>query len=823
MKNARLPFILVALLVPLALSSAADAPQASPSTTPGRNPVALNDGRIFADLALVVQRPEGLPAKSAVCFSSRFKHPASASDPRDTFAAAAAFHATGLNWVYSGDKEWIGAVKQRGYSFQGTLHPPLFDTVGGDTREKGRIQDRKGERVALSWQVKQKMYLGCANNPEFAEIFFAHAAHYIDAGAETLHMDDQNMNLSAVREGGCFCRFCQEKAAREGMAPNSPEFQKRSTLEFYRRMLPRIDAHAGRHVPFSCNNYGGRLDEVARLFDFGIAELPESKLSIEGINTILRTVEQQGKGQFFTLVSRNVPRNRLGIAAAYAAGGHVIVPWDVYMGPDEPRYFGTAEEYADLYGFVRANARLFDGYELAALSLDGLPDPGYEHAPFWVSGNDHVSIVARALPGRRDAPVVLQCVDAGRQAAPFQLAFDARRFFGGRPVTVDLLIPRIYEAALHAQAEKTKNYSALSVRTRLAEGRVTSVALPALSPWGIVVVAPQSPAPTGVWPPYLVPKVSSVALDTVEVAAASASPDAVMCYTLDGSEPSAASKVYAAPISLDHTAVVKVRAFAGGAASTVTTATFTRRGAAVSRQPTDLPGLSLWLTAEDLAKSDPDGAAVMRWSARAGPPMLSQAKALPDRRTATPPLLVHHGINGHPTVRFQRATDLLFIEGFADAHLRGAFTLFLVLRSPDENFGATGTAANGGGAVPRLSFMRTAFTYNHRYGSTLPVNSTADETAVAVYQHNGKDTVTTYANGRLCGTATGANFAPPPAFGAGGSLAMPFWYANKPSTGEVAEIIAFDRELGDAERTAVEHHLDLRYRPTAAAWKVTLQ
>jgi hypothetical protein len=45
---------------------------------------------------------------------------------------------------------------------------------------------------------------------------------------------------------------------------------------------------------------------------------------------------------------------------------------------------------------------------------------------------------------------------------------------------------------------------------------------------------------------------------------------------------------------------------------------------------------------------------------------------------------------------------------------------------------------------------------------------------------------------------------------------VPFWYANRPAAGEVAEIIAYDRELSDAERADVERYLDERYRPEKA-------
>jgi hypothetical protein len=763
-------------------------------------------GATLAQLARPHPRCEGAPKASDVCFSSRVRHPANAADPLDSFATAAAFHATGFYWVYSADKAWIEEVRKRGYSFQGTLHPPLYDTVGGKTRERGRVVNAQGESVALSWQAKQRMFMGCVNNPEFVENFFAHARHYVDAGAKSLHMDDQDMNLSAVRFGGCFCAHCQQKAAAARTAPDSAEFQRQCTLDFYRVMFQRIDEYAGRHVPISCNNYGGRVDDVSEMFDFGMAELPESRLSLESIGAILRQAEERGRRQVFTAVSRNREVTRRAIAAAYACGGQIIVPWDVYQGSDDSRYFGKPDDYADLYGFVRANAALLDEYESAGM----WPAEGEDGGPIAVRGNGNVRVVARALPGKADAPVVLHCLDVGRAPRPFALCFDPSRFFGGRPVSIDLLTPPPYDARAHAMAEQTKDWTVLSTSHRLAEGFVNSVDVPALGPYGLVVVRPLDAA--GVWAPWIA---TETAADGLAVKLSSATNDAVIRYTLDGSEPSESSAEYQSAIALKATTVLTARAFAGKLASNVTVERFTKLESD-ARKPSDVAGLTLWLCAEDLAGDVKDGSRIARWPARVGPAMVSEARTMPDQRKGTAPILVHTAMGGRPAVRFDGADDMLFIESFADAELRGAFTLFLATRSADENFGATGTAANGGGAVPRLSFMRGAFIYNHRDGSTVPVGAAAGQTAIAVYQHNGRDTISAWMNGRLGGTSTGNNFAPPEAFGAGGHFAMPFWYANRPAAGEVAEIIAYDRELNDAERADVERYLDERYRPEKA-------
>ena len=77
------------------------------------------DTRTFAAVAKKMNRPAGFPRPSAVCFSSRFKHPANRQDPYDTFQAAADFDATGFYWINGPNKEWFVESKNRGYPFQG--------------------------------------------------------------------------------------------------------------------------------------------------------------------------------------------------------------------------------------------------------------------------------------------------------------------------------------------------------------------------------------------------------------------------------------------------------------------------------------------------------------------------------------------------------------------------------------------------------------------------------------------------------------------------------------------------------------------------------
>ena len=45
----------------------------------------------------------------------------------------------------------------------------------------------------------------------------------------------------------------------------------------------------------------------------------------------------------------------------------------------------------------------------------------------------------------------------------------------------------------------------------------------------------------------------------------------------------------------------------------------------------------------------------------------------------------------------------------------------------------------------------------------------------------------------------------------GGHLAIPFWCGNKYHAGEVAEVIAFDRQLDDDQRQGIEQYLAEKY------------
>lgn len=785
---------LFALLLTLTLPAALSAAQAA-------------DQRTMAAMARRVQRPEGFPRPSAVCFSSRWRHPSHAKDPHDTFGSAADFHATGFYWI-SGDRQaWFEEIKRRGYPYQGWLSTILPDRLFGNSRQQGRILDEKGELVTGPWMRAFKGWWGCMNSPEYRAVYLDYVKMYIDAGAALLQMDDPGENYTAVRWGGCYCRHCRQKAA--GLDKSPPEIQKESTEEFYRWIRAEIDAYAKRHVPFSCNAKPGDPCFFDFAFDFGLAELAEGHAQPDALYRAVCDAERRGKALMFTYVSTSLARTRAAIGVAYACGTQIIVPWDVYIATGKPRYFGKPEEYADLYGFARAAARYLDGYEDAAVLLPQAADPRYAHPPVAVrGGSNELSLFVRAKPGQADAAVVVHCVDPGPRPEPFHLEINPAQFFGGRPVMIDFVAPAPYDRAAHRRAEEIKQFGPLAVSRRLATGYVTGCDVPAVGPWGLVVIAPVAATAPAVWPPALLADDDSRYTSRLRVRMPCATPGATVRYTLDGSEPTADSPASNEPLALTAVTTVKARAFAPGQASSTTIARFRPFDAAPTpRLPSTMPGLRLWLKADDLAGKHRSGP-IACWPAAAGPAMQTEKVKLADGRVASPPTFADKSIGGMPAVRFASGTDSLVIRGFANEHLAGAFTVLMVTCSDDRYFGACGNALNGNGGVPRLYLTRNGLTYN---ATTVNAGATAGLPALSGYTHDGSDAVVAYLNGIPSGAGRGPQFARVRQFG-GGNLAIPFWSGNTYHAGDIAEVIVFDRCLNDHERAGIEQYLAEKYR-----------
>ncbi len=495
------------------------------------------DAPLLFDVVVKSRRPAEAPPFSAVCFSSRWIHPSTPQDPWNTFQAAAAFYATDFLWVYSLDRQAVQRLKLSGGKVYLAINSRQPDEPDKNERLRGRILDLDGNRVTAPWMRSGKgNFWGCANSPEYREIYIAYAMKAVDAGADGLQMDDPLMNAAAVKWGGCFCPHCLARfrgwlkthaspaelakagvfvvgAAGRAEARMKPleqfdyreylksrhapvgdafakydggplkrlfvAFQEESVRAFFREVRQKIDAHAGRHVPFSSNNYAGNWQFPYDMFEMGTAELPKQDANAKTLYQRFADARRHGKAQVFTVVPKatddtEVAPTRRAIATCYACGGHLLVPWDVYTLSDHPRYFGKPAQYADLYKLVRDHCQLFDGYEDAAFVLQGLTDARYSTQPPISLSNADVAAVARAVPGKPEAPMVIHVVDW--RAAP-------------QPMTARLLTHRfIRHGSLQAELLRPGN-PATRLECRTTETQ-TSIEIPRLDPWGIVVVTP---------------------------------------------------------------------------------------------------------------------------------------------------------------------------------------------------------------------------------------------------------------------------------------------------------------------------------------------
>lgn len=462
----------------------------------------MEKAKTAAGIATSARRASGAPRYSDVCFSPRSRRPVNADDPHETMRDAKAFHATRFDWVYSTNPAWIAECRRLGYWFTGTLSTILADAPGGNTREKGRILDKSGKQVAAPWMRgwPNPGYWGCVNSPDYRETFLAHAKLLIDGGANAIQMDDPDSNVAAVAWGGCYCRHCLDKAKKQGrrldQRADMLALQTDSVKDFYAFMRREIDQYANRRVPWSSNNYDGRTGFPYDLFDFGIAELPPQSATPDRMYSKFAAAARSGRQQIFTLKSDSVPVTRQVIATAYSCGGHLIVPYDVYF-DNKPRIFFNPKDCADLYGFIRANTARLDGYEDAAVAGFGLKDSRWPSGvPAWTD-EQMIFVSVRARPDERDSPVVIiHLVDWRDTPRPFVLKMRTGAFFGDRPIVPVIHIPPAYNDEAHAEASERNDYIALTkaveVKTTVNQS-VTEISVPALCPWGMVVLQPKEP------------------------------------------------------------------------------------------------------------------------------------------------------------------------------------------------------------------------------------------------------------------------------------------------------------------------------------------
>jgi hypothetical protein len=350
-----------------------------------------------------------VPSKSDVIFSTRFKRPDSAETAR-------AFGATRVEWVYTKETNFVKEMKGAAPWFGGAIN-----ANGPLPNDDGMARDFDGAVLTPPWMKAWSAKWVTTTHPDTQRVIADQIALALSMGADSIQVDDANYQYhGALYHGGDFnpstlagfkaylpaypdqaklkalglvdfegtyrdylkARFGIKDAAdykrRYRSLPSTQVWLAyiRSTVDqHYARIRHAANAGRTRPVPFSINLLTLTApDEASVLFHL----VPYADYSMPEVNiTDYATVVSMGAtaralrlGWAPSILPLSLSENRAAIANLYAMGGQPLVPWDVYNGNDDKgmpnRYFGKPQEYGDLYRFVRSNADLFNGKELAA-------------------------------------------------------------------------------------------------------------------------------------------------------------------------------------------------------------------------------------------------------------------------------------------------------------------------------------------------------------------------------------------------------------------------------------------------------------------------
>jgi hypothetical protein len=273
--------------------------------------------------------------------------------------------------------------------------------------------------------------------------------------------------------------------------------------------------------------------------------------------------------------------------------------------------------------------------------------------------------------------------------------------------------------------------------------------------------------------------------DTVAVSLRTATPGAQVRYTLDGSDPTADSELYAAPLELATTTTLRARAFrAGMTPSAPTVVTFVR---AADFSPASVSGLKAWLRSDAGVEADPAGR-VAAWRDQSGQPNdLTQGVLL--RR----PVLGPSALNGLPVLHFDGTNDWLTFP----TNEYPIYTVFAVLREDADATGRRALLGEDGWNFSTALFPGESTLWDPANAGAQVLNGQTWLNGVAV-----DGTVTPRPKQMsVLSLVTTSPVMADRLFQHGDTW---FW------KGDIAELVLYDRPLTATERKAVEDSLALK-------------
>ncbi len=453
--------------------------------------------QLMSDIAQRSILPDNVPKYSDVVMRSlSFRD--DSFEFGSTMQNAMDFHVTRLDWVYirEGDGKYMNEFAAKGIKVGGTINAePKDSTIS--------VRDINGKAQEVPWLPGY--YFFCVNNPGAFQYSMDNIKISVDLGCVAIQRDDPGSGNVNFTNTCCFCAFCKEKAESEGVdlndAAQRKAFNRASTLDFYKKLYGQADRYAGFALAHSCNGLDRSWDderykEIFDMHDYRNGEIIKARTPVELYN-LSKETRLRNKAQLLQYTVKgemDVDLQRKYIALSYATGMIVMVPWDVFINR-APRYFGTKEDYADIFGFIRCIGKegYLDGYQDAAAGGYDLEETRYKSEPVEIiSGNNQISLFARARPGKKNAPVIVHMVKwGGSGSTKIKLLTD--NFFEDDALNIKLYTPKPYNEAEHTDAESSGNFKNLRLDrtgdiTVSVNGEYTEVDVPDLSPWGILVV-----------------------------------------------------------------------------------------------------------------------------------------------------------------------------------------------------------------------------------------------------------------------------------------------------------------------------------------------
>jgi hypothetical protein len=350
-----------------------------------------------------------VPNKSDVIFSSRFKRP-------EAPAVIKSFGATRVEWVYSTDANFVKSIRSVTPWFGGAVNSTI-----ALPDDEGIAKDLEGQPIVAPWMKSWGAKWTTTNHPKTRHALEGLARRYLELGASSIQVDDPLLQYATANWGGDFSestldgfrRYLSQypdKAALQRLGildiknfnykeflaevygirekkqyeerfrslPTTPlwlEYLKESVLSHFGEFRRFLNATKGSTVPLSMNLLLFGPDESSPQFslvpfvDYAMVETEIDNFFIVSLQAA--TYRALGIGYVPSILPRSTPENRSAIATLYSMGAQPLVPWDVYINngsEQQPtRFFGSPDDYADLYRFVQNNREYFDYYEELAV------------------------------------------------------------------------------------------------------------------------------------------------------------------------------------------------------------------------------------------------------------------------------------------------------------------------------------------------------------------------------------------------------------------------------------------------------------------------